>query len=90
MAQQSLALANPSNMVDTGRTWRFLGRVAAQLDETVRSSVGDEQTYDTRACFRHSLELFKEGKFERDRAITLWYWAQVECEQGDNEQAGAM
>jgi len=90
MAQQSLALANPSNLVDTGRTWRFLGRVAAQLDETVRSGVEDEQTYDTRACFRHSLDLFKQGKSERDRAITLWRWAQVECEQGDKEQAGAM
>ncbi len=90
MAQQALALAHQSNLLDNGRAWRVLGLVAAQLGEPILSDVENDQWYDAAACFRRSLDFFKEGDFERDRAITLWRWAQHEMSQGNNKQGQAM
>ncbi len=41
-------------------------------------------------CFRRSLEFFKLGDFERDRAITLWRWAQHEKSRNNTKQGQAM
>ena len=71
MAQQALALADQSNFFDHGRAWRVLGLVAAQLGEPLLSDVENDQRYDATACFCRSLEFFKGGDFDRDRAITL-------------------
>ena len=78
MAQQALALAPQTNLFDIGRAWRVLGLVAAQLGQPVRSDLETEQWYDAAACCRRSLDAFRGGDFQRDRAITLWRWAQHE------------
>jgi len=86
MAQQALALAKQTNLLDNGRAWRVLGLVAAQLGEPLLSDVENDQWYDAAACFRCSLGFFKESDYERDRAITLWRWAQHEINQGNRKQ----
>ncbi len=86
MAQQALALASESNQFEHGRAWRVLGLVAAQLDEPIRSNVEDDQRYDIASCFRRSLDCFNDGDSERDRAITVWRWAQHELHMGNTTQ----
>ena len=90
MAQQALALAHPTSLLDNGRAWRVLGLAAAQLAQPILSDVENDQWYSAAACFRRSLDLFKEGDFERDRAITLWRWAQHEMSRGNNKPGQAM
>ncbi|MBW7883683.1 MAG: tetratricopeptide repeat protein, partial [Caldilineaceae bacterium] len=90
MAQQALALTSPSNLLDYGRAWCVLGLVAAQLGKPILSDVDNDQRYDAAACYRRSLALFKEADLERDRAITLWRWAQHEMRQANTKQGEAM
>jgi DNA-binding SARP family transcriptional activator/tetratricopeptide (TPR) repeat protein len=90
MAQQALALAYPSNLFENGRAWHVLGLVAAQLGEPIRSDVEDDQLYDASSCFGRSLAFFKDSDFKRDRAITLWRWAQHELSQGNKMQGQAL
>ena len=90
MAQQALALAPQTNLFDIGRAWRVLGLVAVQLGRPVRSDLEIEQCYDAAACYSRSLDSFQVGDFQRDRAITLWRWAQHEIGLGNEEQGQAM
>ena len=90
MAQQALALAYHSNLVDSGRAWHVLGLVAIQLNEPVLSDVQNDQWHDAAACFRRSLNFLNTGDYERDRAITLWRWAQHEMNQGNIRLGQAM
>ena len=90
MSQQARALANPSNLVENGRAWRMLGLVAAKLVVPILAEVEGDQLSDAAACFRRSLDFFVEAESKRDRAITLWNWAQHELEQGNKKQGQAM
>jgi DNA-binding SARP family transcriptional activator/tetratricopeptide (TPR) repeat protein len=90
MAQQALALAHKVNYFENGRAWRVLALIAAQLDEPVSARITDDKLYDASACFDCSLAYFNSGELERDRAITLWYWAEHELMQGDKEQGKTM
>jgi tetratricopeptide (TPR) repeat protein len=90
MAQKALALTSHSNLLDNGRAWRVLGLVAAQFVEPILSDVKNEQSYDAAACFSRSLDFFEADDFERDRAITLWRWAQYKMRQGHKKQGQAI
>lgn len=90
MAQQALALACQTNLFDSGRARRGRGLVSAQLGQPILSDVENDQCYAAAACFRHSLDFFKEGDFDRDRAITLWRWSQYEMCQGNKQQGQEM
>lgn len=87
MAQQ--ALAYQSDRFENGRAWRVLGLVAAQVGQPIRCDVQNDQWYDAASCFGRSLEFFKDGDSKRDRAITLWRWAQHELRQGNETQGQA-
>ena len=90
MVQQALTLAYKSNVFEHGRAWRVLGLVAAQLGKPILPDMENDQWYDATACYHRSLDFFKEHDFERDRAITLWRWAQHELSQGNISQGQVM
>lgn len=90
MAQQALALTDQSHLLDSGRAWRVLGLAAAQLGTPILFDVEIDQWVDATACYCRSLDSFKEGNFERERAITLWRWAQHENGQANTGQGQAM
>ena len=64
--------------------------MAVQLGRPVRSDLEIEKCYDAAACYSRSLDSFQVGDFQRDRAITLWRWAQHEIGLGNEEQGQAM
>ncbi len=74
-------------MAAPGASWVC---VAAQVGKPILSDVENDQWVDAAACFRRSLEFFKQGDFERDRAITLWRWAQHEKRQRNTTQGKVM
>ena len=90
MAQQALALAHKANHFENGRAWRVLALIATRLNEPIRANPADENEYDASACFERSLSYFTGDKLERDRAITLWYWAKYALAQGDRERGARM
>ena len=83
MAQQALALAHPSYAAENGRAWRVLGYVAIRSGERVPAAAGDKALSGAAECFRKSNDCFAELDLLRDRAITLWRWAQYELVQGN-------
>jgi len=87
MAQRALQLSQPENNPENGRSWRALGLIATRLDKGVRASVENEDVYEADACFAKSIAYFDASVLERDKAITLWRWAQHERRQG-NEAKG--
>jgi len=89
-AQRALALANRSNLVETSRAWRTMGHVAAELGESFRFDANGGHFFDAAACFRSSLELLETGNVARDRAITIWRWAQFEIQRGNRQQGQSM
>src|SRR5690606_17087984 len=75
---------------DVGRAWRLLGQIAARLQEPVRVGENDEGLYDAAACFARSIELFTDTDVPRDRALTMWQWAEYEYSVGNTAQAQAL
>ncbi len=87
MARKALALADQSNLFEHGRAWRVLGQIAARVTESIRVEDADDRRYDAPSCFARSLEYFADGDRERDRALTLWRWAESEFARGDRSRA---
>lgn len=82
-AQQALKHVQDGNMLERGRSWRVLGRIAAQTGQPVQAYAGQDDRYDAPACFERGMEQFDMLNLARDRAVTLWYWAQYEQTWGD-------
>ena len=68
---------------ETGRAWTVLGRITARLQAPVHAGAADDASFDAPACFRKGLAVFGELRLQRERALVLWYWAQVEFSQGN-------
>jgi hypothetical protein len=90
MAQQALALAQAASKVECGRAWRVLGYIAAQSGEALQSSVEEKTAYGAAECFCRSNDCFSALDLQRDRAITLWRWAQYELAEGDEAKGEEM
>lgn len=87
-ARQALALGTGTKVFyDVGRAWRVLGQIAAHLQEPVRVGGDDGDLYDAAACFAKSIELFTDTDVPRDRALTMWQWAEYEYSVGNTAQA---
>ncbi len=86
-AQQALMLAHADNVLEHGRAWSVLGRVAASSGGPLPIDIGGEAAHEAVACFRRGLTFFTEENLARDRAITLVYWADYEGAQGNREKA---
>jgi tetratricopeptide (TPR) repeat protein len=90
MARQALALAYEENLIEHGRAWRVLGLVAARLGEPVTVTPDAAERYSPPDCFRKSLEYFDSLALERDRAISLWRWAEHLLAAGEEQQGQAL
>ncbi|MDX1414265.1 MAG: tetratricopeptide repeat protein [Candidatus Promineifilaceae bacterium] len=82
MAQQALAFAHPTNAAELGRAWRVLGIIASETGQEVRPYADRDAGCEAPACFENSINFFQEINLERDRAISLWRWAQHELNKG--------
>jgi DNA-binding SARP family transcriptional activator/tetratricopeptide (TPR) repeat protein len=88
-ARKALTLGQAENNgvpYDLGRAWRVLGQVSAQMGEPIRVNEIDDQTYDAPACFAKSVEIFTNIDVPRDRAFSMWKWAEYELAQGCSEK----
>ncbi|MCO5188787.1 MAG: tetratricopeptide repeat protein [Anaerolineae bacterium] len=85
--QRALQLLGEKNHnYDRGHVWQVLGLIAAQTDAPVQADPNSTTVYDPPACFSRSTDYFASAGLERDRAITLWRWAEVELAQGERVQ----
>ena len=64
--------------------------ISSQLDEPVLYTSTSDEMYDAPTCFKRSLDYFKDGDSQRDRAITLWRWAQHELTKGNKKNGAEM
>ena len=90
MAQRALTLAHLNNDLENGRAWRVLGLAAARSGQPVPADPENAAKYDAAACFGKSIACFDASALERDRAITLWRWAQHEFLLGNGERGSAL
>ncbi|MCO5194336.1 MAG: hypothetical protein M9930_13760 [Anaerolineae bacterium] len=85
--QRALQLLGEKNHnYDRGHVWQVLGLIAAQTDAPVQADPNSTTVYDPPACFSRSTDYFASAGLERDRAITLWRWAEFELAQGERVQ----
>ncbi|MCB8984909.1 MAG: tetratricopeptide repeat protein [Ardenticatenaceae bacterium] len=86
VGQQALAQAKANKkQVEIGWAWVLLGRLAARQDTSRPPNQSDKTVYDAPACFQAGLTIFTQMNLKRERALTLWHWAQYELQQGDLE-----
>lgn len=67
-----------------------MDHIAAQSEEAVQAVKGDDAMYSASDCFCRSNDYFSELDLQRDRAISLWRWAQYELAQGNEAQGAEM
>jgi Flp pilus assembly protein TadD len=89
--QQALARAKANKKrVEIGWAWVLFGRLAAQLKAPLRLNQGENTDYDAPACFQKGLAIFTQLNLKRERALTLWHWAQYELGQGNIDRGKQM
>jgi tetratricopeptide (TPR) repeat protein len=84
--QKAINLSNETGYKDKEIDYRAnLGRAQVLLGVPVRSDRNQDVAYDSRACFKQSLEVLSKSQSQWGRALVLWYWAEAELLQGDKE-----
>jgi tetratricopeptide (TPR) repeat protein len=81
--KNSGSLENKDDPYNSGVAWRILGRIAARLDHPVEPTAESDKGYTAADCFGHSLQIFIDIHNKRERAVTLWQWAEYELESGN-------
>ncbi len=90
--QRALTTAIESDPFERGRAWRVLGHIMARLEAPAPAKArrANGQLYDAPDCYDASLRCFERGHADRDRAVTLWYWAHYEIDHGDERRGETM
>lgn len=89
-AQQSFLNVVDDIPYDVGRVWRILGQIAAHFNEPIQVNPAEDRFYNASTCFANSLTIFNQADVKRDRAITLWHWAEYELAQGNVDHSQQM